>query len=78
MGIGPAANRAGGPLTMTDRTPYYVAFNTRFSYVRSLDAARQRLADYLGTTADDVRDNRRRLAGLIKRVSAVEARATGV
>lgn len=62
----------------SDRRPYYVAFNTRFSYVRSLDAARQRLAEYLGTTAEDVRDNRRKLAGLIKRVSKAEAEAAGL
>lgn len=63
---------------MTDRTPYYVAFGTKFSYVRGVDAARQRLADYLGTTAEDVRANRRKLAGLIKRVSAAEARSVGL
>lgn len=62
----------------TDNRPYYVAFNTRFSYVRGLGAARQWLADYLGTTAEDVRANRRKLAGLVKRVSASEARAAGI
>jgi hypothetical protein len=57
---------------------YYVAHGERFSYVRGLEAAHRRLADYLGTTAEDVATNHRRLAGLIKRVSAAEARAAGV
>lgn len=63
---------------MTDNRPYYVAFSERFSYVRGIDNARQRLADYLATTAEDVRDNRRKLAGLIKRVSKSEAQAAGL
>lgn len=65
-------------MTNTDRTPFYVAFNTQFSYVRGIDAAYAQLAQYLGTSADDVRTNRRKLAGLIKRVSAAEARSAGV
>jgi len=59
-------------------TYFYVAFAERWSYVAGLEAAHQRLAEYLGTTADDVRTNRRRLAGLIKVVSRAKARAAGV
>lgn len=57
---------------------YYVALGQRFSYVRGIEAAHARLADYLGTTAEDVRVNRRKLAGLIKRVSAAEAASVGL
>jgi hypothetical protein len=57
---------------------YYVAHGERFSYVRGLEAANQRLAEYLGATAEHVAQNRRTVAGLIKRVSAAEARAAGV
>jgi hypothetical protein len=64
---------------MTDRNhAYYVGFAGSWSYVRGLEAARQRLADYLGTTAEEVAANRRRYAGIIKRVSSAEARAAGV
>jgi hypothetical protein len=64
---------------MTDRNhAYYVEFAGSWSYVRGLEAARQRLADYLGTTAEDVAANRRRLAGILMRVSAAKARAAGV
>lgn len=65
-------------MTKINNSPYYVAFNQQYSYVRGIDAARQRLADYLGTTAEDVRKNRRKLAGLILRVSADEARSVGL
>jgi hypothetical protein len=62
-----------------NRTPaYYVAFGNRFSYVRGRESAYQRLAEYLGTTAEEVAANRRRIAGIIKPVSATEARAAGV
>ncbi len=62
----------------TNRNCYYVAFDTKFSYVRGLDAAHAKLAEYLGTTAEDVRINKRKLAGLIRRVSAAEARSAGL
>jgi hypothetical protein len=65
-------------MTQTDKTPFYVAHGERFSYVRGRDEAHRRLAEYLGTTAEDVKANRRRMAGLIKRVSAEKARAAGV
>lgn len=61
-----------------DRKAYYVAFGTKFSYARGIEAAHARLAEYLGTTADDVRVNRRKLAGLIKRVSEREAQSAGL
>jgi hypothetical protein len=63
---------------MIDRTPFYVAFGERFSYVRGRDEASSRLAEYLGTTPEDVKANKRRLAGIIKRVPAGEAKAAGI
>jgi CRP-like cAMP-binding protein len=63
-----------------DRRPYYVAYDTRFSYVRGLVAARARLAEYLNTTAIEVYRLRKRraCAGFIKRVPSAEARAAGI
>jgi hypothetical protein len=66
---------------MTKYQPaYYVAFCQRFSYVRGLEAAYKRLAEYTGMTAEEVRQRRRThsCAGLIMRVSALEARAAGL
>ena len=64
----------------SDRRPYYVAHNNRFSYVRGRDAAQARLAEYLGVTTDAVKAARRahNCAGLIERVNAAAARAAGV
>lgn len=69
---------ANHPNRNTANAAYYVALGTKFSYVRGLDAAHAKLAEYLGTTAEDVKANRRKLAGLIKRVSAAEGRAAGI
>lgn len=66
------------PNRSTQAAYYYVAAGMRYSHVKGLDAAHARLAEYLGTTPEDVAKNRRRLAGLIQRVSAAKARAVGL
>lgn len=75
-----------GGTEMTNNRVYYVALDQRFSYVRGLPAAYQKLADYFNhylgcdMTADDIREARRKhnCGGLIKRVSKTEARSVGL
>lgn len=64
--------------TKTDKTPFRVRFGPHFDHVRGRETAYQRLADYLNTTPEWIRENRRRHAGLIQRVSAAEAKAAGI
>lgn len=63
-----------------DNRPYYVALNQKYAYVRGLNAAYVQLAIWIDGTTDEVRERRKRhnCPGLIKRVSAVEARAAGI
>ncbi len=62
----------------TDKTPFRVRCGPHFDHVRGRDAAYQRLANYLSTTPEWIKENRRRHAGLIKRVSAADAKAAGI
>jgi hypothetical protein len=63
---------------MTKTPAYFVAFHGRWSYVRGLDAAVERLASYLGITAEEVRARRGQIAGLIQCVSEKKARMVGL